>query len=477
MTSGQIPAGGVLIVRYGGTNYEIVGSSLGWLFDTYTSSDDLARNATLGGYFSNRPAWAGSGTDPTYPYPRLEMGPEGGSGTGTYAKSKFAALRAGYSYVVKVEIEHLPAQAIHAAFPAYLFAGIVPSYRSTDGQVSIFNPYYVDYGVDHFGSPTVQWTITNTSGADAFFNLGFTSNNVAGTHGVGLAKIKRVYLYELPLATSVVNLSGMNLEDYCRFIIETEGGLSPGVWNSADAAAIDADTGYVSIGNYISEPTTIRQALQPVLDSHCIDLGIDRAGVIRLIRLVNPGAVVSSGTINEDVILGQVQASAVEAGVTLGSSQDSMIAVSPDPAPGLRTKAGARKNWSKYTDGDFGSTSLADCPNSTREALKADFQSIVASGAQLSRSYIYAQQATELPTCFDDPVEAQTEIDRVCALFTSLRYFYAIPLKSDDADDYDLGQAWQLAYPRYGLSGGKPVLNAGVTESPTTEKLTATSWG
>ncbi len=475
LTAGQIPAGSTLFLRYNGTSLDIVGSSLGWDFTSYSSSADLTRNATSGGYFSNRPAWAGSGTDPTYAYPRLEMGPEGGSGTGTYIKTKSNVCRAGYSYVAKIAIEHIPAQNINTTMPAFLFVGVDPTYLVNRGLASVFNPYYVNYGVDSYGSPEVSLVFTNTTGAAAPFVLGFQANNVAGTHGVGLAKIASAELYELPLASSVVNLTGMGLEDYCRLIIETEGGLSPSVWNSADAAAIDAACGYTSIGNYIGEATTIRNALQPVLDSYCADLFIDRSGVIRIVRLEDPGALVSSGTIDESVILGPVNANSVETGVQL-SAPESMIAESNDLAPGLTTKFGNRRNWSPYTDGDFGSTSLTDCPNAVRAALKQTFQSIAASGTQLSRSYLYAQQREPMPTCFGDPAEAQTECDRVCALYTSLRKFNAVPLKSDDTDAYEIGQAWQLVYTKYGLSAGLPTLIAGITEDAIKEQLTETSW-
>lgn len=451
------------------------GGALGGQFDSYTVSTDLTDNWTLGGYFSNVPAWAGSGTDPNYPYPRLEMGPQGGSGTGTYIESPTNICRAGYSYTAKISIEHIPAQALHTSMPAYLFVGLTPSYSVSDGLASVSNPYYVDFGVDSFGSPTKYLTFANLTGVDKPFVMGFQANNVSGTHGVGLAKIASVELYEQPLSTSVVNLSGMTLEQYCRFIIETKGGLDAGVWNSADAAAIDADTGYVSIGHYISEPTTIRNALQPVLDSYCADLFIDRSGVIRIVRLVDPGTITSSGTLNDDLILGPV-ASVNVAGVSL-SAPDGMIAMSPDPAFGLTTRMGARPNRSKYTQGDFGSTSLTDCPNSVRALLTQDFQAIAASGAQLSRSYKHAQQAQPMFSCFDDPTEAQTEIDRVNAMFTSQRFAFAIPAKSDETDTYELGQAWQLVYPKYNLSAGKPVLIPGISENPQNEQLTNAGWG
>jgi hypothetical protein len=477
VTSGQIPAGSVLDLRYNGTNFQIVGSSLGWVFNTYTTTDDLARNATRGGYFSNKPNWVGSGTDPTYPYPRLEMEPQGGAGIGSWVSTKWNMCRNGYTYIAEVAIEHIPAQDIYATQAAYLFAGLVQSYHASSGQVAVFNPYFVNYGIDAYGSPTIRMQVTNTTGSSKPFVLGFQSNNITGTHGLGLGKIKSVKLYELPLASSVVNLTGTNLQTFLQTVIETEGGLSPAAWSSADAAAIDILTGYTSLGNYYAQSITVRNACQPALDSCGCDFFPDRSGVVRVFRLVDPGTITSSGIIDESVILGAVSGGSVEAGLTIGSSQNSMIAMSQDMAPGLTTKAGARFNQSQSSQGDFGATTLADCPNETRALLTQPYQAVVASGVQLSNAYRYAQQAAPLRTCFDDPAEALIEIERINALYTQLRFFYYVPVKSDFSDSYEIGQAWQLKYPRYDLSGGKDVLIVGIAENPITEQLTLVCWG
>lgn len=58
-----------------------------------------------------------------------------------------------------------------------------------------------------------------------------------------------------------------------------------------------------------------------------------------------------------------------------------------------------------------------------------------------------------------------------------MRYFYVVPVKSDAADNYDIGQVWTLKYPRYGLSTGKPVMVIAVSESPLDEHVTLICWG
>lgn len=466
LTSGQIGAGEKLSLMYDGTQFQIVGNTKGGLFNTYASSLDLSKNFGIGlDKLATTPAWNAGGW--------LDLGESSGEGNGSYVYTKTNACRAGYTYIAEIRILTSPPIDPHVGSAAYVFASLVLSDQTYNALAWVYNPTVLGIIPPTPWAPlTVRLTFTNTTASAKPFVLGFNPNNV-----VGFAEIAYVKLYELPLATSAVNLSGMNLHDYMTLMIQNEGGLSAAVWQATDASDIDTLAGYTSIGNYISQSMTIRNALQPVLDSYCADLFIDRNGVIRTVRFVDPGTITSSGTIDETVILGPVQGGAVEAGVTIGSTQNSMIAMSQDHAPGLTTKAGARFNHSKWTQGDFGSTSLTDCPNTVRALLTQDYQSIQASGEQLANAYRQSQQAAPLRTCFDDPAEALTEITRVNALYTQLRFFYFVPVKADESDVYEIGQAWQLKYPRYGLDAGIPVMIVGITENPITEQVTLTCWG
>ena len=97
---------------------------------------------------------------------------------------------------------------------------------------------------------------------------------------------------------------------------------------------------------------------------------MDRSGVIRTARLIDPASVTPLGTIGEDVILGTASLGNLPASNVQGSSKPSMISVFPDLAPGLTTCMGARRNWHQLSDGDFQSTSLTDAPASLRALLK-----------------------------------------------------------------------------------------------------------
>jgi hypothetical protein len=464
--TGDIPAGAVLNVQYvaASNTFQIVGNGKGGLFNTYASATDLGVNWYLGGYAANVPTWNAFGY--------LELGPSSGEGHGTYAYTKTNVCRAGYTYVAKIYVLGAPPIDPVVNLPFYINVGVIVSDQTYNAGAWVYNPTVIGIIPPHPWPPSFfQLTFTNTTTTDQPFVLGATPGNVAG-----LGQIQKVYLYEQPLATSAVNLTGKNLQGTLTTMIETEGGLSASVWASGDAAAIDTATGYVSLGNYFSQPTTIRNACQPALDSCGCDFYIDRSGVIRTVRMDDPGALVSSGTIDDTVILGPVSGGAVEAGLTVGSSQNSMIAVSQDMAPGLTTKMGARVNQTVWTQGDI-TASLADCPNTVRALLCQPYQAIAASGVQLSNAYRGAQQQAPLRTCFDDVNEALTEINRINNLYTQLRYFYYVPVKSDASDAYEIGQAWQLVYPRYGLDGGKPVMIVGISENPINEQMTLICWG
>jgi hypothetical protein len=451
----------------------------GGLFYLYSSGTDLTAAFNVGGSpgaGSGGPTWAGSGSDPVNPYPRLEFGPEGDLGSYEYISTVSNVCAAGHTFVAEIYVESSAPIPTNTSAPGYIYAGVIAGAMQS-GDAWEYNPHVQNTVTNNALQGVTYLTFTNTYASAKPFVLGYQANNFAGPFGEGLAKIKYVKVYDVGNATSFVNLTGTNLATLLQTLIETEGGLTASQWGIASAQAIDTSTGYTSLGMYVDKPQTIRNACQPALDSHCADFYIDRSGVVQVFRLVDPGTVTSSGTIDESVILGPVNAGTIEQGATLGASQDSMIAVTPDNAPGLTTKMGARRNWSPYTQGDFGSTSLTDAPNSLRYALTSTYQNIAASGVQLSRSYFIAQQQEPIPSLFDLVSEAQTEIDRVCALYQQLRYFYAVPVKADFSDSYDIGQAWQLVYPRYGLSAGKAVLIVGITEDPIKEQLTLICWG
>jgi hypothetical protein len=316
---------------------------------------------------------------------------------------------------------------------------------------------------------TVSAKFTNTQGVNLPLVLTYQASNFVS--GGDVAQIDSVFLYEINGPLTVSALAGITLEQYCQHIIEFSANLPASTWASSDAAAIDLATGYHSLGNFISQPTTVRNALQPALDSCGCDLYIDRSGVVRIARLIDPTSVVPLGVIDESVIMG------TPTGNISGSQQMSMIGIAADLAPGLSTQFGARRNNKVFTDGDFGATSLADCPNSVRALLKLPFQAIAASGQQLSPTYVYAQQAGAVASVFDDVAEAQSEIDRICALYAVLRNFYYVPVVSALAQNYDIGQVWTLKYPRYGLGTGKPVMIVGISEVPTSEMVTLICWG
>jgi hypothetical protein len=82
-----------------------------------------------------------------------------------------------------------------------------------------------------------------------------------------------------------------------------------------------------------------------------------------------------------------------------------------------------------------------------------------------------------METLIDEPASLQTEIDRVAALYQTVRFFYLVDVSIDAIDAYELGQTWTLEYPRYGLSAGKDCLLVAVTEDRINRTATLRLWG
>lgn len=447
------------------------------LFNTFTLSSQFTANWTP--YYNT--GHTGGIYEPTLittaGYGQIRFQNIGADGIPVTIATNTNIIKAGKSYALKVFIDQMPRIVVgeqNQPDNAYFFIGGTNYYTPLTGWSQRYTSVYPNpAGGNNIRAPMeLDIYFTNTQNVDLPLNLTFLQNN--GT--VGFTQdflLKWAQLYQMPDAISVPALTGCNLTTYMQQIIEKRMGLASSQWSAGDAVAIDAATGYSSAGYHLDQPTSGRNALQPVLDSWGADLYLDRSGAIRVARLIDPVSVTPLGTIDESVIVG---IPATTGGIA-GSGQMSMINPAPDLAPGLTTTADARKNWTVYTDGDFGSTSLTDCPNAIRALLKKPFQQRAASAAQLSPMYVYAQQAAALPTCFDLVSEAQTEIDRICALYTVPRFFYAVPVRSGIADNYDIGQVWTLVYPRYGLNNGKPVLIYGVIETPDAEFATLLCWG
>lgn len=76
----------------------------------------------------------------------------------------------------------------------------------------------------------------------------------------GSLKVSNIKIYQLPNPTTAAPLNGLTLTQYMSLVMQ-HGGIAGTAWSSADTQAIDTATGYASLGNYITQAITMRNAL------------------------------------------------------------------------------------------------------------------------------------------------------------------------------------------------------------------------
>src|SRR5690606_36608078 len=119
-------------------------------------------------------------------------------------------------------------------------------------------------------------------------------------------------------------------------------------WSQADLMAIDTATGYAGIGFNVTNPITVRDAIEMSLSSYTACAYVDEENVLRVIRLTDPAGETSVGTITESDLLDD-------------------LSCKPDLAPGLSTQMRYRRNWTILNESDFVSDFIV-VPMSVRQA-------------------------------------------------------------------------------------------------------------
>jgi hypothetical protein len=258
--------------------------------------------------------------------------------------------------------------------------------------------------------------------------------------------------------TSSDTLQPATLAQFAREVLQTRGGLTDSEWSQGDADAIDTATGYAGLGFYASEPVSVGQALQAALTGYTACYWQDGGGVIRFSRLLDPATQSAVGTITPDMML-------------------SDLTVTTDSAPGLTAQMAGRRNWLALDPTDF-VTDFVDVPFAVRRELSRRFRAVRTTGVPFPSEYAHARGATDpVGTLLDSPADLQAEIDRVASLYSTVRRFYQCRVAIEAIGAYELGQVWELEYPRYGLQDGKNVLITAITEDRVNRTATLRLWG
>lgn len=237
--------------------------------------------------------------------------------------------------------------------------------------------------------------------------------------------------------------------------------IGKAAWSSADAAAIDAATGYAGIGYYSGSgsPTSVRQALAKILASYGAWWYEGADGVLRFVRLLDPAAV-AEGQLAFDI-------------------HDSELAVDPvifpDDAELLTRRMAYRPNAFIHDAGDL-VTDLVDLPPARRLELMRETRGQVFSARPLPAQYAHADVQAPFVSCLWREVDAQAEIDRACALYATPRVRYGWRIGASGLTLLP-GQVGRIRSERYGLQAGKKVVVAQATRNPATGDLSLVLWG
>lgn len=334
-----------------------------------------------------------------------------------------------------------------------------------------------------------NWVKLDLTSAKTY--TGFFQNNTGSDQQVVIAHIcnsvvspttnfdfDQVYFNELPPVADNVDLEGPGLTQMIHALAIDRGPLDPQQVSTTESDAIDTATGY-RYGLMVSpnENPTIAECLKRVLDSSTSAMYFDGSGKLRVFQLTPP----------EDVDDADVD---FELSYEAGDFLSDLIQI-PDLAEGLTTQASGCQNGSPFTDGDFGSTSLADCPNTVRARLKRTDQFTETAGVQLGQRYQQAYQRAPHRTQLDRSADIRSMIVGANTLYVPDRNFYVgdvwMPFTrrkkvsgvwTDVSGDFQLAQSFKITYPVGALATGQKLWLLGYApKEPSEERCKCIFWG
>ena len=253
--------------------------------------------------------------------------------------------------------------------------------------------------------------------------------------------------------------AGMQPATLLQFLHAAFGRINKTSWSAADAAAIDAATGYAGVGYYCQRLETVREVLARVLPSYGAWWWQDDDGTLRFSRIVAPESYV--GELAFDVSRGDLRGD---------------LGFRPDLAPNLTRRMAYRPNAQALSASDL-VTDVVDVPQGRRDELTGLYRGVVYAGAALPTIYRHADAADPVFSQFWRAQDAQAEIDRVVGMYGVRRGLYFAQFYGDPDFAPKPGQVGSITHHRYGLSGGKKVLVRARTRNPATGDVSLALWG
>lgn len=304
------------------------------------------------------------------------------------------------------------------------------------------------YGDNDFGQ-TIVAEGTFIAPANVPVSLRFEAN--AQGYKVNIATAT---LLLIPDVYTPAAIDPIKLAPFAKAILQDRAKVNATDWDETSAQAIDTATGYTGIGFFAGDEITVRDAIDEAMSSYtaCMFQGDD--GKITFQRLTAPESETAVASVDMSDMLDQ-------------------LTKTPDRAPGLSTRMGYRRNWTVLNDTDF-VTDFIEVPRDVRRALSHKHQGIVASAVQLASMYRDAVQADPIGTLLDSKENAQTEIDRICTIYSQPRATYQVRIASPQ---FSIGDIVNVTYYRYGLETGRNLLVKQMVYDVIQDTAQVTFWG
>lgn len=161
---------------------------------------------------------------------------------------------------------------------------------------------------------------------------------------------------------------------------------------------------------------TVRQALTATLDSYGGGYFFDRAGQLKVGRLIDPSTGTSVLTLDDTNLQGRVD-------------------VVMDAAPGLSDTWAGQKNYAPHTTTDIAGSILNTALGAQ---LQQEFLAVRKTTAAFANAYRHARGAEQIETLLSNAAQVQSEANRFGALYTVVRWFYTFNAFLEDVAAYSL---------------------------------------
>lgn len=287
------------------------------------------------------------------------------------------------------------------------------------------------------GPNTVSFWFSSAGGS---VSVG-VSIDAGATANYTLSAIRAYRVYRINALTEIVRFAGV-----------TRGSLSTGDLDLTALAAVDSGTGYLvgwtSLGGEVRGIDLVNLAAR----SYGASIFQNASGQLVPVQLAAPGS----------------------PSFTLDEFQIKEISYEVDLAPGLSTRINYGRNYAPHTSDDM---TLATDP-----AIRAELASevkTVATTATLHAMYATAAERDALESILSELTDAQSEIDRLCGLYTQVRAFYTVKAFVEDVTPHTIepGDVVTVTHSRYGLSGGVDLLVVAARSDFTGQSVDLVLWG